>query len=107
MLIVIYNDAAYGAEVHHFGPQGAALAIWCASQMSTSRRSGRALGLAGVTVRAPEDLRRGGGVADRGRAVRWSPTAKVVPTVVAALARRGIPRPLSHGTTPKHTTHTP
>jgi thiamine pyrophosphate-dependent acetolactate synthase large subunit-like protein len=22
MLVVVYNDAAYGAEVHHFGPQG-------------------------------------------------------------------------------------
>ena len=22
LLIVVYNDAAYGAEVHHFGPDG-------------------------------------------------------------------------------------
>ena len=22
MLVVVYNDAAYGAEVHHFGPHG-------------------------------------------------------------------------------------
>ena len=23
LLVVVYNDAAYGAEVHHFGPDGA------------------------------------------------------------------------------------
>ena len=27
MVIVIYNDSAYGAEVHHFGPEGHALDI--------------------------------------------------------------------------------
>ena len=27
MLIVVYNDAAYGAEVHHFGPHGHPLDI--------------------------------------------------------------------------------
>ncbi len=25
MAVVVYNDAAYGAEVHHFGPEGAPL----------------------------------------------------------------------------------
>jgi thiamine pyrophosphate-dependent acetolactate synthase large subunit-like protein len=55
MLVVVYNDAAYGAEVHHFRPHGhpvdlvqfpdtdfAALAV--------------AAGAQGVTVRDPEDL---------------------------------------------------
>ena len=27
MLVVVYNDAAYGAEVHHFGPQGLPLEL--------------------------------------------------------------------------------
>ena len=81
MLIVIYNDAAYGAEVHHFGPAGAAL-----DQVrfpdTDFAALGRAVGLASVTVRQPDDLAAvavwlvqgtGGLVLD----------AKVVPTVVA------------------------
>ena len=27
MLVVVYNDASYGAEVHHFGPGGEPLDI--------------------------------------------------------------------------------
>jgi len=81
MLIVVYNDAAYGAEVHHFGPGGAAL-----DQVrfpdTDFAALGRAVGLAGVTVRQVADLDavatwlthgRGGLILD----------AKVVPTVVA------------------------
>ncbi len=81
MLIVIYNDAAYGAEVHHFGPDGAALeqVRFPATDFAAL---GRAVGLAGITVRQVADLdavtvwlTRGSGglVLD----------AKVVPTVVA------------------------
>lgn len=32
MVIVVYDDEAYGAEVHHFGPDGFAL------HLSSSRR---------------------------------------------------------------------
>ncbi len=81
MLIVVYNDAAYGAEVHHFGPGGAAL-----DQVrfpdTDFAALGRAVGLAGVTVRQ---------VADLDAVVAWLAhgtgglvlDAKVVPTVVA------------------------
>lgn len=81
MVIVVYNDAAYGAEVHHFGPTLAAL-----DQVrfpdTDFAALGRAAGLAGVTVRRVADLDAvaawlaggtGGLVLD----------AKVVPTVVA------------------------
>ncbi|HEY4006709.1 MAG TPA: thiamine pyrophosphate-binding protein [Pseudonocardia sp.] len=54
MLIVIYNDAAYGAEVHHFSG---------GADLSTVRfpdtdlaRVGRGFGCAGVTVRSVADL---------------------------------------------------
>jgi thiamine pyrophosphate-dependent acetolactate synthase large subunit-like protein len=55
MLVVVYDDAAYGAEVHHFGPDGhdvglarfpdADLAAWA-----------RGLGFEATTVRAVADL---------------------------------------------------
>ncbi len=38
MLIVVYDDEAYGAEVHHFGPDGHPLDIG-GSRPPTSRRS--------------------------------------------------------------------
>lgn len=81
MLIVIYNDAAYGAEVHHFGPDGAPLdqVRFPATDFAAL---GRAVGLAGITVRQ---------VADLDAATVWLTQgsgglvldAKVVPTVVA------------------------
>ena len=37
MVVVVYNDAAYGAEVHHFGPQDTTSAPSC-SRTPTSRR---------------------------------------------------------------------
>ncbi len=82
MLIVVYNDAAYGAEVHHFGPHGAPLDIVRFPDVDFAAL-GRAAGLAGVTVRRVEDL---------GPVQEWVATgmpgpmlvdAKVVPTVVA------------------------
>jgi thiamine pyrophosphate-dependent acetolactate synthase large subunit-like protein len=55
MVVVVYDDEAYGAEVHHFGPHGAPL--------DTVRFPGtdlaaiaRGYGFDAVTVRAPEDL---------------------------------------------------
>ncbi len=55
MVIVVYDDAAYGAEVHHFGPDG--------DDLDTVRfppadlaEIGRGFGCAGVTVRRAEDL---------------------------------------------------
>ena len=83
MLIVVYNDAAYGAEVHHFGPQGHPVELVQFPDIDFAAL-GRAAGLDGATVRRRKDLDtvvtpwlegqgRPGLVLD----------AKVVPTVVA------------------------
>ncbi|MBO0787425.1 MAG: thiamine pyrophosphate-binding protein, partial [Actinobacteria bacterium] len=55
MVVVVYDDEAYGAEVHHFGPDG--------HQLDTVRfppadlaAIGRGFGCEGVTVRQPSDL---------------------------------------------------
>jgi thiamine pyrophosphate-dependent acetolactate synthase large subunit-like protein len=82
MLIVIYNDAAYGAEVHHFGPHGHPLDIVQFPDVDFAAL-GRAVGLGGVTVRTRSDL---GAVADwlaGGDPPGMVLDAKVVPTVVA------------------------
>jgi len=49
MLVVVYNDAAYGAEVHHSESLGAPLNIVRYPDVDFAA-------LAGVTVRRPEDL---------------------------------------------------
>jgi thiamine pyrophosphate-dependent acetolactate synthase large subunit-like protein len=82
MLIVVYNDAAYGAEVHHFGPLGQPLDLVRFPDTDFASL-GRALGLEGVTVRRRQDL---AAVEDwlarrPGRAMVLD--AKVVETVVA------------------------
>jgi thiamine pyrophosphate-dependent acetolactate synthase large subunit-like protein len=60
LLVVIYDDAAYGAEVHHFGPDGHPLHT--VTFPDTDLASiGRGFGAAGVTVRSAADL---SGVAD-------------------------------------------
>jgi thiamine pyrophosphate-dependent acetolactate synthase large subunit-like protein len=55
MVIVVYNDEAYGAEVHHFGPDGYPLDTvrFPAADLAAI---GRGFGCAGVTVRGPADL---------------------------------------------------
>jgi thiamine pyrophosphate-dependent acetolactate synthase large subunit-like protein len=55
MVIVIYDDAAYGAEVHHFGPQGHAVDL---TQFADADFAaiGRAVGAEGITVRSVPDL---------------------------------------------------
>src|SRR5207244_4429262 len=55
MLIVIYNDSAYGAEVHHFRPGGDALQLVQFPDVDFGAL-GRAVGLRGETVRRVEDL---------------------------------------------------
>jgi thiamine pyrophosphate-dependent acetolactate synthase large subunit-like protein len=72
MVVVIYNDAAYGAEVHHFGPPsdgagppgpGRASGPDGGADLATVRfpdtdlaAVGRGFGATGLTVRRPEDL---------------------------------------------------
>jgi acetolactate synthase-1/2/3 large subunit len=55
MVIVIYDDEAYGAEVHHFGPGGHPLETvrFPAADIAAI---GRGFGCDGVTVRRPDDL---------------------------------------------------
>jgi thiamine pyrophosphate-dependent acetolactate synthase large subunit-like protein len=81
LLVVVYNDAAYGAEVHHFGPDGHPVDLVRFPDPDLAAY-GRAAGGQGVTVRSTPDLRaletwlaepRGLFVVD----------AKVTPTVVA------------------------
>jgi thiamine pyrophosphate-dependent acetolactate synthase large subunit-like protein len=87
MAVVIYDDAAYGAEVHHFGPLGQRVDLTQFADADLAATA-RALGAAGVTVRSTADLlpvrqwvgaREGG--EDPGPIVI---DAKVAPNVVAA-----------------------
>jgi thiamine pyrophosphate-dependent acetolactate synthase large subunit-like protein len=55
MVIVIYDDEAYGAEVHHFGPDGFGVDI-VEFPPADIAAIGRGFGCAGVTVREPGDL---------------------------------------------------
>ena len=52
----MYDDEAYGAEVHHFGPDGHPLDTvrFPAAKIA---EIGRGFGCQGVTVRSPGDLR--------------------------------------------------
>jgi thiamine pyrophosphate-dependent acetolactate synthase large subunit-like protein len=60
LLVVVYDDAAYGAEVHHFGPDGHPLQTVTFPDTDLAA-IGRGFGAAGVTVRSAADL---AGVAD-------------------------------------------
>jgi thiamine pyrophosphate-dependent acetolactate synthase large subunit-like protein len=55
VLVVIYNDAAYGAEVHDFASSGRPLDIVRFRDLDFAAIA-RGLGADGVTVRRPEDL---------------------------------------------------
>ena len=82
MLIVVYNDAAYGAEVHHFGPHGDSLDLVRFPDVDVAA-FGRAAGLEGATVRRPEDLGAVTAWLAHGAKPALVVDAKVVPTVVA------------------------
>jgi thiamine pyrophosphate-dependent acetolactate synthase large subunit-like protein len=55
LLIIVYNDAAYGAEVHHFGPHGHPLDTVTFPDTDLAA-IGRGFGLEAATVRTVEDL---------------------------------------------------
>jgi thiamine pyrophosphate-dependent acetolactate synthase large subunit-like protein len=57
MVVVIYDDAAYGAEVHHFGPDGADLSL-VRFPPTDFAAIGRGYGFDAVTVRRAADLDR-------------------------------------------------
>jgi acetolactate synthase I/II/III large subunit len=56
MVVVVYDDEAYGAEVHHFRPGGHPLHTVTFPPADIAS-IGRGFGCDGVTVRAPDDLR--------------------------------------------------
>jgi thiamine pyrophosphate-dependent acetolactate synthase large subunit-like protein len=55
LLVVVYNDAAYGAEVHHFGPHGHPVDLVRFPDTDLAATA-RGFGCAAVTVRDPQDL---------------------------------------------------
>jgi len=55
MVVVVYDDEAYGAEVHHFGPDGDPLDV-VRFPPADIAAIGRGFGFEGVTVRDPADL---------------------------------------------------
>ena len=82
LLVVVYNDDAYGAEVHHFTdqPEGLDLVRFPETDLAAV---GRAVGADGITVRAPRDLEPVASWLDR-RDRPMVVDAKVTPTVVGA-----------------------
>ena len=82
MVIVVYNDRAYGAEVHHFGPHGKPLELVRFPDTDFAAL-GRAVGLEGITVRTREDLKELADWVDRGARGGMVVDAKIVPTTVA------------------------
>jgi thiamine pyrophosphate-dependent acetolactate synthase large subunit-like protein len=82
MLIVVYNDAAYGAEVHHFGPMGHPVELVQFPDVDFAAL-GRAAGLQGATVRRRADLDAVTSWLESGGTPALVLDAKVVPTVVA------------------------
>jgi acetolactate synthase-1/2/3 large subunit len=55
MVVVVYDDEAYGAEVHHFGPHGDPLEV-VRFPPTDIAAIGRGFGFEGVTVREAADL---------------------------------------------------
>ena len=99
LLIVVYDDEAYGAEVHHFGPDGYPLDTvrFPAADIAAV---GRGFGCAAVTVRGPGDL---APVRDWLAGPRDRPLvldAKVTASQGLVVAGRGVPRPLAQGLAP-------
>ncbi len=85
MAIVVYNDSAYGAEVHHFGPQGHAVDLTQFPDADFAAIA-RAVGAEAFTVRSLADLAPLEDWIARRAAGNVGPIvldAKVTPTVVA------------------------
>ncbi|MGP4098808.1 thiamine pyrophosphate-binding protein [Nonomuraea sp. KM90] len=78
MVIVVYDDEAYGAEVHHFGPHGHPLGTVTFPPADLAAIA-RGQGLAAVTVTGPDDL---AGVAE------WLEGARERPLLVHAKVTR-------------------
>jgi acetolactate synthase I/II/III large subunit len=81
LLIVIYDDEAYGAEVHHFGPGGHPLDAVTFPPVDIAEIA-RGFGCAAVTVRRREDLEEGS--PGLGTVTDWLTGPRDRPLVVAA-----------------------
>ncbi|HEX2073835.1 MAG TPA: thiamine pyrophosphate-dependent enzyme, partial [Geodermatophilus sp.] len=81
MVVVVYDDAAYGAEVHHFGPGGAPLDTVRFPETDFAA-IGRGYGFEAVTVRAADDLE---------AVAAWVAGARTAPLLVDAKVTRGEP----------------
>src|SRR5918995_2239 len=93
MLVVVYNDAAYGAEVHHFGPMGRPVELARFPETDFAALA-RAVGAEGITVRNEDDLspvRNWLNIRDRPLLV----DARVNPEVRAEWLAEGFPAPSS------------
>ncbi|HEY5979045.1 MAG TPA: thiamine pyrophosphate-binding protein [Microlunatus sp.] len=55
LVVIVYDDAGYGAEVHHFGPDGADLSTVRFPDTDIAAIA-RGFGADGLTVRTPRDL---------------------------------------------------
>lgn len=81
MLVVVYNDSAYGAEVHHFGPSGHPLDTVRFPDTNFAAL-GEAVGAQGLIVRRVEDLKPvGDWLETRDRPLVLD--AKITPDVIA------------------------
>jgi thiamine pyrophosphate-dependent acetolactate synthase large subunit-like protein len=82
VLVVVYNDASYGAEVHHFAHEQAPMDAVRFPDTDFAAL-GAAFGLEAATVRSVPDLQVVRDWLDRGRPKPLLIDAKVRPTVVA------------------------
>lgn len=82
LLVVVYDDGAYGAEVHHFGPDGHPVDLVQFPPADLARVA-QAAGFAAVQVRRVEDLAAVTAWLDDARPAPLLLDAKVVPGVVA------------------------
>ena len=81
MVIVVYNDAAYGAEVHHFEPSARGTLVHFPD--TDFAALARAAGLDGITVRHEADLQAVAGWVGSGTCRPLLIDAKIVHTIVA------------------------
>jgi thiamine pyrophosphate-dependent acetolactate synthase large subunit-like protein len=81
MVVVVYDDAAYGAEVHHFGPHGAPLDTVRFPETDLAAVA-RGFGFEAVTVRAREDL---------AAVASWVDGPRAAPLLIDAKVQRSDP----------------
>jgi thiamine pyrophosphate-dependent acetolactate synthase large subunit-like protein len=81
MVVIVYDDEAYGAEVHHFGPHGAPLDTVRFPETDLAAVA-RGFGFEGVTVRCREDL---------AAVTSWVGSRRTVPLLIDAKVTRGQP----------------